>query len=115
MIPRVKNLLVRLLLRLVDPGDFEVAEEENKAMESWLARSYQDGGCQAFLKFRRDRINRQLASGYAMNPNMSHEYARHVGQKAEGLIVGIHMKKAHQRAEEKGKIRRREQQERVEH
>lgn len=105
---RVKNLLVRLLLWLLDPGDY-VLTEDDKSMESWLARSFQDAGARQFLDVRRKKIDKMLGSGYAMSPDMSHQYTRHIGQKAEGLIIGIHMKKAYQAAQRRQAERKKEE------
>lgn len=78
---KLKNLLIKVLFRLLDVGGGSI-DEEDKEITHWLARSAQDVGFIRYIQARERKIVRELTVD-GLLPVPRDSFVRKSGQRFE--------------------------------
>ena len=97
----MRNLLIKLLVRLVDIADPKYTEKEKEHVDSWLEYSWGHPGFEAYTGKRNREMRTYLSGGIGMQVPPRDLYVRTIGQRDELILLIASSKLAYKQKQKK--------------
>ncbi len=107
MSEKLKNLLIKILFRLIDVGGKDT-EEDDKEIQRWLATSAGDIGCIRYFQVRERKMIRELLID-GLLPTPRDSFIRKTGQRFELHAFFTRAQIAQKKLHDRRKLKEREE------
>ena len=94
----MKELLIRILFKLLDVGKVQIDED---AVVKWLSEQYGHPGFRQYIALRNKNFLRELGGGEGLQGEPRLTYNLHIGQRFELLRLAHQTKLAHNKLKKK--------------